>query len=147
MASLNLWTGIGNLGKDVEMRYLPDGKAVASFSVACSESWKDRNTGEKKESTEWVNVSAFGKLAEIMGEYLKKGSKVYISGKMKTDKYDKDGVTMYSTKIIAKDMIMLDSKGQSAEHMTSDQRDSQQQSQSQLLPTQQKEPFNDDLPF
>lgn len=111
MPSLNECKFIGNLGRDPETRFTQDGKAVCSFSVACSESWNDKNTGEKKEHTEWVNISAFGKLAEIMDKYLSKGSKVYISGKMKTDKYtDKNGVEKYSTKIVAKDMIMLDSR-------------------------------------
>jgi len=88
MASLNQCSFIGRLGSDVDTRFTNDGKAVANISIACSESWKDKNTGEKKETTEWINVSAFGKLAEIMGKYLVKGSQVYISGKMKTDKYE-----------------------------------------------------------
>mgnify|MGYP000273983617 CR=1 FL=1 len=123
MASLNKCEFIGNLGKDPEMRYMPNGNAVASITVACSESWKDKNTGEKVEHTEWVNCTAFGKLAEIMEKYLKKGSKVYVSGKMKTDKYqDKEtGKDKYSTKIIANEMIMLDSKG------VADTSDAQQQ--------------------
>lgn len=113
MASLNQCQFIGNLGKDPEVRYSSEGKAVASFSIACSEKWKDKNSGKTKETTEWVNISAFGRLAEIMGEYLTKGSKVFISGRMKTDKYtDKSGVEKYSTKIIANQMIMLDSKAQ-----------------------------------
>lgn len=106
---LNQCQFIGRLGKDPEMRFMPSGGAVASFSIACSESWKDKTSGEKVERTEWVNVSAFGKLAEIIEQYLKKGNQVYISGKMKTDKYEKDGVTKYSTKIIANNMQMLGS--------------------------------------
>jgi len=110
MASLNRCEFIGNLGQEVTTKYTPEGKAISSFSIACSESWKDKNTGEKKEKTEWVNIVAFGKLAEIMEKYLHKGSKVFISGKFKTNKYDKDGQTHYSTKIIANEMIMLDSR-------------------------------------
>lgn len=114
MSSLNRCEFIGNLGKDPETRFTNDGTAVTGFSIACSESWKDKNSGEKVERTEWINVSAFGKLAEIMEKYLSKGSKVFIAGKMKTDKYEKDGKTLYSTKIVANEMIMLDSKNETA---------------------------------
>jgi len=106
---LNLWQGIGRLGKDVEMRTMPSGGQVANFSLAVGEKYKNKQ-GEQVESTEWVSVSAFGKLAEIMGQYLQKGNQVYISGRMKTDKYDKNGVTMYSTKIIADKLQMLGGK-------------------------------------
>jgi single-strand DNA-binding protein len=108
--AVNKFIGIGNLGKDPEMRFMPDGKAVTNFSIAISEKYKDKS-GEAKEVTEWVNVAFFGKLAEIAGEYLKKGSKVYIEGKMKTEKYSKDGVDRYTTKIIGEKMEMLSSKG------------------------------------
>ncbi len=116
MANLNHCTFIGRLGRDPEIRYTPSGSAVASIALAVSDQWKDKNSGEKQERTEWVNVSAFNRLAEIMGEYLKKGSLVYISGKMQTDKYqDKEtGKDRYSTKIIASQMQMLDSRGDSS---------------------------------
>lgn len=107
--AVNKFIGIGNLGKDPEMRFMPDGKAVCNFSIAISERYKDKS-GESKEVTEWVNVAFFGKLAEIAGEYLKKGSKVYIEGKMKTEKYSKDGVDRYTTKIIGDKMEMLSGK-------------------------------------
>jgi len=109
---LNQCQFIGRLGKEPETRYLSSGDAVTSFSIACGSQWKDKQTGEKKEATEWVNITAFGKLAEICGEYLKKGSQVFISGKMKTDKYqDKEtGADRYSTKIIADNMQMLGGK-------------------------------------
>jgi single-strand DNA-binding protein len=107
--AVNKFIGIGNLGRDPEMRFMPDGKAVCNFSIAISERYKDKS-GESKEVTEWVNVAFFGKLAEIAGEYLKKGSKVYIEGKMKTEKYSKDGVDRYTTKIIGEKMEMLSSK-------------------------------------
>lgn len=106
---LNQCQFIGRLGSDPESRFMPNGKAVTSFSIAVGSQWKDKS-GEKQESTEWVNVTAFDKLGEICGEWLKKGSQVFISGKMKTDKYEKDGVTKYSTKIIAQDMQMLGGK-------------------------------------
>ena len=112
--AVNKFIGIGNLGKDPEMRFMPDGKAVTNFSIAISEKYKDK-TGESKEVTEWVNVAFFGKLAEIAGEYLKKGSKVYIEGKMKTEKYSKDGVDRYTTKIIGEKMEMLSNKGDTAD--------------------------------
>jgi len=108
MKSLNKVQLIGHLGKDPESRALPDGRAVCNFTVATSETWKDKASGEKKEKTEWHRVSAFGKLAEICGEYLKKGSQVYIDGKLSTRKWqDKDGANRYTTEITADSMIML----------------------------------------
>ena len=109
MASLNKVTLIGNLGADPVKREA-NGITVASFSVATTETWKDKTTGEKKEATEWHRISAFGKLAEIMLQYLKKGSQVYIEGKLKTSKYQKDGVDHYSTDIVADEMKMLGGK-------------------------------------
>lgn len=109
--AVNKFIGIGNLGRDPEIRFMPDGKAVCNFSIAISEKYKDKS-GEAKEVTEWVNVALFGKLAEISGEYLKKGSKVYIEGKMKTEKYSKDGVDRYTTKIIGEKMEMLSGKSE-----------------------------------
>lgn len=111
--AVNKFIGIGNLGRDVELRFMPDGKAVANFSIAISERYKDKTTGEQKEVTEWVNVALFGRLAEIAGEYLGKGSKVYIEGKLKTEKYTKDGIDRYSTKIIGEKLEMLTTKGES----------------------------------
>jgi len=102
---------IGNLGRDPEVRYMPNGQAVANVTIATSEAWKDKNTGEQQERTEWHRVVFFRRLAEIAGEYLKKGSKVYIEGRLQTDKYEKDGQTHYTTKIVADQMQMLDSKG------------------------------------
>jgi single-strand DNA-binding protein len=109
--AVNKFIGIGNLGRDPEMRFMPDGKAVCNFSIAISEKYKDKS-GEAKEVTEWVNVAFFGKLAEIAGEYLKKGSKVYVEGKLKTEKYSKDGIERYTTKIIGEKMEMLSAKSE-----------------------------------
>lgn len=110
---LNLFQCIGRLGKDVEVRYAASGSAIASFSVALGEKYKSKS-GEQVEKTEWVNITAFGKLAEICEKYLVKGSQVYISGRMQTDKYtDKQGVEKYSTKIIANNLQMLGKAGQS----------------------------------
>ena len=112
MASLNKVMLIGNLGADPEMRYLPSGDAVANIRIATTESWKDKASGEKKEETEWHRVSFFGKLAEIVGEYLKKGSPIYVEGRIKTRKWqDKDGQDRYSTEVVADRMQMLGSRG------------------------------------
>jgi single-strand DNA-binding protein len=112
MASVNKVIIVGNLGRDPETRYLPSGEAVTNISVATTDTWKDKASGEKKEATEWHRISAFGKLAEIMGEYLKKGSQVYIEGSLKTRKYqDKEtGKDRYSTEIRADRMQMLGSR-------------------------------------
>jgi single-strand DNA-binding protein len=103
---------IGNLGADPETRAMPSGMTVANLSVATSESWKDKQSGENKERTEWHKVALFGRLGEIAGEYLKKGSKVYIEGSLRTRKWqDKSGNDRYTTEIIADEMQMLDSRG------------------------------------
>ncbi len=112
MSGVNKAILIGNLGRDPEMRYTPDGLAVANFSIATSEEWKDKNTGDKRERTEWHRIVAFGRLGEICGEYLKKGKKVYIEGRLQTrDWEDKEGVKRYTTEIVAAQMQMLDPKG------------------------------------
>jgi len=108
--SINKVILIGTLGRDPEMRFLPNGNAVVSMSLATDEGYKDKNTGQQVDKTEWHRVEAFGRLAEIIGEYLKKGSKCYVEGKLRTDEYEKDGIKRYSTKIIANEMTMLDSR-------------------------------------
>ncbi|WP_025915933.1 single-stranded DNA-binding protein [Herminiimonas sp. CN] len=108
MASVNKVIIVGNLGRDPETRYMPSGDALTTIAVATTDSWKDKSTGEKKEQTEWHRITAFGKLAEIMSQYLKKGSQVYIEGSLRTRKYtDKDGVEKYATDIRADTMQML----------------------------------------
>lgn len=102
---------VGTLGRDPETRYMPSGDAVTTFSMATSESWKDKSTGEKKETTEWHNCVAFRRLGEIAGEYLKKGSKVYVEGKLKTESFEKDGAKQYRTKIVVDQLQMLSRKG------------------------------------
>jgi len=110
MASVNKVIIIGNLGRDPETRYMPDGGAITNVSVATTEVWKDKN-GEKQEKTEWHRVAFFGKLAEIAGEYLKKGSQVYVEGRLQTRKWqDKDGADKYTTEIVANAMQMLGSR-------------------------------------
>lgn len=103
---------IGNLGNDPDSRFLPSGGAVCNVSLATSDSWKDKQTGEQKERTEWHRVVFFNRLAEICGQYLKKGSKIYIEGRLQTRKWqDKNGVDKYTTEIVANEMQMLDSRG------------------------------------
>ena len=104
---------VGNLGQDPETRYMPSGNAVTNISIATSESWKDKQTGEQQERTEWHRVAFFNRLAEIAGEYLKKGSKVYVEGSLRTRKWQgQDGQDRYTTEIIATEMQMLDSRGE-----------------------------------
>ncbi len=108
MASVNKVILVGNLGRDPETRFSPDGGAICNFSIATTESWKDKTTGEKKENTEWHRIVMYNRLAEIAGEYLKKGKAVYVEGRLKTRKWtDKDGVEKYTTEVIATEMQML----------------------------------------
>src|SRR3990167_8069317 len=111
MASVNKVILIGNLGRDPETRYMPNGEAVANITVATTETWKDKTSGEKQEKTEWHRVTFYRRLAEIVGEYLKKGSQVYIEGRLETRKWqDKEGKDRYTTEIIADRMQMLGSR-------------------------------------
>lgn len=113
MASVNKVIVLGNIGKDPETRYTQGGDAVCNIVVATSESWKEKSSGEKKESTEWHKVSFFGKLAEIVGQYCKKGSPIYVEGSLKTRKWtDKDGQERYTTEIHAREMQLLGSKSE-----------------------------------
>ena len=113
MRGVNKVIVVGNLGKDVEMKYTASGAAIANLTVATSESWNDKQTGEKVEKTEWHRIVAFQRLAEIMGEYLIKGSQVYIEGKLQTRKWqDQDGKDRYTTEIVASEMQMLGGKDQ-----------------------------------
>ncbi|WP_246058340.1 single-stranded DNA-binding protein [Litorilituus lipolyticus] len=118
MAGVNKVILVGNLGKDPEVRFMPNGGAVANLTIATSDSWKDKQTGEQKEKTEWHRVAMFGKLAEIAGEYLKKGSKVYIEGQLQTRKWqNQQGQDQYTTEVVVQGfngtMQMLDGRGQS----------------------------------
>ena len=110
---------IGNLGQDPETRYMPSGGAVTNITVATSESWKDKNTGQHQERTEWHRVIFFNRLAEVAGEYLKKGSKVYVEGSLRTRKWQgQDGQDRYTTEIVAAEMQMLDSRSDNAPQHT-----------------------------
>jgi single-strand DNA-binding protein len=110
MRGVNKVILVGTVGKDPEAFDLNNGNTLVKFSMATSEQWKDKNTGEKKENTEWHRISIFGKLAEIAELYVKKGSKLYIEGKLKTSSYEQDGVKKYTTEIVADSMQMLDGK-------------------------------------
>ena len=138
---------IGNLGRDPEVRYTPSGTAVANCTLATSEAWKDKTSGELQERTEWHRVVMYQRLAEIAGEYLRKGSKVYIEGRLQTRKWqDKNtGQDRYTTEIIADNMQMLDSKGShtSAEPALSE-KSTAASSTAEVKPTDQ---FDDDIPF
>lgn len=112
MASVNKAIIVGHLGRDPDVRYTPGGEAIANISVATSYRYKDRNTGEQKEDTEWHRICFFGRLAEIVGQYLKKGSSAYIEGRLRTRKYtDKDGVEKYATEIVGENLQMLGDGG------------------------------------
>ena len=110
MAGVNKWIGIGNLGKDPEVRVLQNDMKVANFSIAISETWFDKGSGEKKEKTEWVNIVSWGKTAEIAEKYVKKGDKIYIEGKLQTSSWEKDGITRYKTDIVCSNLVMLGGK-------------------------------------
>ena len=140
MASLNKAILIGNLGKDPEQRFMPNGDAVCNFSIATKESYKDKN-GDKQEKTEWHNVVIYGKLAEIAGQYLKKGSSVYIEGRIQTRKWqDNGGNDRYTTEIIASAMQMLGGKPDS------DSKPQRQQDTRKQAPRPADE-FEDSIPF
>ena len=140
---------VGTCGKDPETRYMPSGGAVTSISVATNESWKDKQTGEKQERTEWHNITFFGRLAEIAGEYLKKGSQVYIEGSLRTEKWqDKSGNDRYTTKIIASEMQMLGGRPGGGSGDYSQQQQSQPQPANQPAPAAPvDDSFDDDIPF
>jgi single-strand DNA-binding protein len=139
---------IGNLGQDPEVKYMPNGGAVTNVTVATSETWKDKNTGEQKENTEWHRVVFFRRLAEIAGEYLKKGSKVYIEGKLQTRKWqDQQGNDRYTTEIIANEMQMLDSRGGGGGSNMGGGDYNQAPSQPAPAPAGGMDDFDDDIPF
>ena len=132
---------VGNLGKDPEIRYMPNGAAMANVTVATSEKWKDKNTGEMKQLTEWHRIVFYRGLAEVVGKYLKKGSKIYAEGRLQTRKWQgQNGQDQYTTEIIANEMQMLDSRR--------DAPAPQQQSNPQQGPVQASPPdFDEDIPF
>ncbi|MGB1800653.1 MAG: single-stranded DNA-binding protein [Gammaproteobacteria bacterium] len=142
---------VGNLGNDPDMRYTAGGAAVANISVATAESWRDKETGEQQERTEWHRVVAFGRLAEIIGEYLRKGSQVYIEGRIQTRKWqDKDGQDRWSTEIVANELQMLGSKGGGSANYDSAPQPQQSAPAPQAAASPAPAPaddFDDDIPF
>lgn len=116
MKTLNKVQLIGHLGRDVELRYMPSGEAVANLAIATSSEWKDRDSGERQQATEWHRCVAFGKLADLIGQYCAKGSNVYIEGKLRTRKWaDKDGVDRYTTEVVADEFINFDKRERTGE--------------------------------
>lgn len=141
---------VGNLGADPETKYMPSGSALTNLSVATTESWKDKQTGEKVEKTEWHRVVMFDRLAEIAGEYLKKGSQVYIEGQLQTRKWqDRDGNDRYTTEIRAREMQMLGGRGGSGggEYSGGGFQGGGQRPASQSAAPQPEPEFDDDIPF
>ena len=142
---------VGNLGADPEVRYMPSGAAVANISVATSEAWKDKQSGELQERTEWHRIALFNRLGEIAGEYLKKGSKVYIEGSLRTRKWqDKNGQDRYTTEIVANEMQMLDSRGGGGNFESSAPSSSQSKAPATAAAPaagSTSADFDDDIPF
>ena len=153
MASLNKVQLIGNLGRDPEVRYSPDGGAICNVALATTSGWKDKNSGERKEETEWHRVVFYGRLAEIAGEYLRKGSSVYVEGRLKTRKWqNKEGQDVYTTEIIADQMQMLGSRQEGGQRSETTQRTEQRQAaparqEAQRQPSTSMSDMDDDIPF
>ena len=150
MRGVNKVIIVGNLGQDPETRYMPSGGAVTNVSVATSESWKDKNTGQQQERTEWHRIIFFNRLAEIAGEYLKKGSKVYIEGKLQTRKWqDQNGNDRYTTEIVANELQMLDSRGQDRSQSQNDYTPQGEGVRPNVTgqANNQGSDFEDDIPF
>lgn len=153
MASVNKWIGIGNLGKDPETRYAPSGEAICNITLATTDTWRDKASGEKREATEWHKVGFFGKLAEIAGQYLRKGSQVYIEGSLRTRKWqDKEGQDRYTTEIRADVMKMLGGKPEGERQQSEPQQRSQPAQRQQQKPQDRDSgggfgAFDDDIPF
>ena len=142
---------VGNLGNDPEVRYMPNGNAVANVSLATSETWKDKNTGDQQEKTEWHRVVFFNRLAEIVEQYVKKGTKLYVEGRLQTRSWEQDGVKRYTTEIVANEMQMLDSRGGASQDFGGQQASAPapQSTQQQAAPAapQNFDNFDDDIPF
>lgn len=138
---------IGNLGADPETRYLPSGDPVTNVNLATSDVWRDRESGEQNERTEWHRVVFFKRLAEIAGEYLKKGSKVYIEGSLRTRQWEREGQKHYSTEIVANEMQMLDSRGGAPAGGGGDSSKQPASSGQDFGPPPAEEDFDDDIPF
>ncbi|HET8550921.1 MAG TPA: single-stranded DNA-binding protein [Gammaproteobacteria bacterium] len=137
---------VGNLGQNPDVRYTSSGSTITKISIATNEQWKDKQTGEKQERTEWHRVVFFGRLAEIAGEYLKKGAQVYIEGCLRTSTYEKEGQTHYATDIIANEMQMLGGRGNSGESRSAP-APAERPGGYNTRPQNEPEDFDDDIPF
>lgn len=139
---------VGNLGRDPETRYMPSGGAVTNVSIATSKSWRDRDSGEQKERTEWHRIVFFNRLAEIANEYLKRGSKVYVEGELRTREWEREGQKHYTTEIVANEMQMLDSRGEGGMGaMGGGGSASSRSQQSDDFGPPPSDDFDDDIPF
>lgn len=150
MAGINKVILVGNLGRDPEVRYTPDGTAVANFSIATSESWTDKGSGEKREKTEWHRIVAWRRLGEICGEYLSKGSQVYVEGKLQTRSWEQDGITRYMTEIVASTVQFLggrDAGGQGRQTSQGAGSGGFQNQGGYPEPPYQQNEQDDDIPF
>lgn len=145
---------VGNLGNDPEVRYMPNGNAVANISIATSDSWKDKTSGEQQEKTEWHRVVFFNRLAEIVEQYVKKGSKIYVEGRLQTRSWEQEGVKRYSTEIVASEMQMLD--GRTGPQEMTDNAFGQNQTPTEPIQSEGQpkaaqpasfDNFDDDIPF
>lgn len=146
MASVNKVILVGNMGRDPETRYSPSGDAITNIALATTESWRDKNTGEKKEATEWHRVTFYRKLAEVVGQYTKKGSSLYVEGKLHTRKWtDKDGVERYTTEIIADSMQLLGGGPKQDDTPPQQQRQGSNKGASKQAPNFSD--MDDDIPF
>ncbi len=142
MASVNDCTFIGNLGRDPEVKYLESGDAVCSISIAVSERWKDKKSGEQKEHTEWIPLSFYGRIAEILGEYCKKGAPIYVKGKFSTRKYQKDGEDKYITEVKVFSLQLLGNKGDRQESEPERAKPAPKKAEGK-----KQDDFDDDIPF
>ena len=140
---------VGSVGQDPEVRHMPNGNAVSNLSIATSETWKDKTSGEQQEKTEWHRLVFFNRLAEIVDQYVKKGSKIYVEGKLQTRSWEKDGVKQYTTEIVVSEMHMLDSRSETGNAQSSSVQKSQSSNNNgQSKPVDSKPSFDDlEVPF
>jgi len=143
MRGVNKAILVGNIGQDPETKYMPNGKAVANCSLATSEEWNNKDTGNKESRTEWHKLTFYGRLAEIVAEYIRKGSKIYVEGKLQTRSWEQDGVKRYSTEVIVSEMQMLDSKESGQSSQTPANRGQSSQPAAQPV----TDSFEDSIPF
>ena len=148
MSNLNRWEGIGRLGQDIELRYLPNGDAVANLSIACDDSYKDKQSGQKVERTEWVRCVAFRQTAEFLAKWLHKGARLYAVGKLKTREYEKDGIKRYATEIhLGQGTEIIDWPDKDQAQQQAPRQQQQRPAPQQAQPAPDYDSFDDDIPF